>query len=71
MIDGPYAPMKSMKVGDVTSMDPKTQKEFDKNNRKNIKKSHKAKKLLVCTIDPDEYYRISAHESTKEIWKYV
>ena len=35
---------------------------------KKIEKGFKAKTLLVCGIGPDEYNRVSACESAKEIW---
>lgn len=36
-----------------------------------LRKNFKVKKLLVCGIYPNEYNRISACESTKEIWDYL
>ena len=37
-------------------------------DRKKIKKSYKAKKLLVCGIGPADFNRVSGCESIKEIW---
>ncbi|XP_069152835.1 uncharacterized protein [Solanum lycopersicum] len=37
-------------------------------SEKEIEKGFKAKTLLVCGIGPDEYNRVSACESAKEIW---
>ena len=36
--------------------------------RKKIETGYKAKKFLVCGIGPDEFNRVSANESAKEIW---
>ena len=33
-----------------------------------LKKGYKAKKLFICSIGPDEFNRVSACESAKEIW---
>ena len=41
---------------------------LDKNMIKLIEKGYKAKTLLVCGIGPDEFNRVSACESGKEIW---
>nr|XP_016485388.1 PREDICTED: uncharacterized protein LOC107805818 [Nicotiana tabacum] len=65
--DGPYVPTK--KVGDPTVTMPKTRKEYDDANRKAVEKNFRAKKILVCGIGPDEYNRISACQSAKEIWE--
>ena len=40
---------------------------YDEADRKKIEKGFKAKTLLVCGIGPDEYNRVSACESAKEI----
>ncbi|XP_070014874.1 uncharacterized protein [Nicotiana sylvestris] len=65
--DGPHVPMK--KVGDSGVMVPKTRKEYSDIDRKVVKKNFCAKKILVCGIGPDEYNRISACLSAKEIWE--
>ncbi|XP_070007440.1 uncharacterized protein [Nicotiana sylvestris] len=48
---------------------PKTRKEYTDAERKTMEKSFCAKKILVCGIGPDEYNRISACETAKEIWE--
>ncbi|XP_047268124.1 uncharacterized protein LOC107871863 [Capsicum annuum] len=68
ILDGPHVPVKKVKEGDVTKMVIKSRREFNEEDRKKIKKNYKAKKLLVCGIDPDKYKRISTFENTKEIW---
>lgn len=65
--DGKYVPMKAVKVGDVTSMVPRTQKEFEEGDKNKIEKNYKAKKLLVYVNGFDEYHRIFSCEFAKEI----
>nr|XP_016498126.1 PREDICTED: uncharacterized protein LOC107816892 [Nicotiana tabacum] len=50
-------------------MVPKTRKEYSDVDRKAVKKNFRAKKILVCGIGPDEYNRISACQTAKEIWE--
>nr|XP_009626695.1 titin homolog [Nicotiana tomentosiformis] len=63
--DGPFVPTKTSGNPAVTV--PKTRKEFNDADRKAIKKNFRAKKILVCGISPDEYNRILACQSAKEI----
>ncbi|XP_009800502.1 uncharacterized protein LOC142165310 [Nicotiana tabacum] len=63
----PFVPTKNL--GDPVVATPKTRKEFNEADRKAIKKHFRAKKILVCGIGPDKYNRISACQSTKEIWE--
>nr|XP_009761716.1 PREDICTED: uncharacterized protein LOC104213861 [Nicotiana sylvestris] len=63
--DGPFVPMKTVGEGTVTV--PKTRKEYNDADRKAIEKNFREKKILVCGIGPDEYHRISACQSAKEI----
>ncbi|XP_075092057.1 uncharacterized protein LOC142172172 [Nicotiana tabacum] len=65
--DGPFVPTKNL--GDPTIAIPKTRKEFNDADRKAVEKNFLAKKILICGIGPDEYNRISACQSTKEIWE--
>ncbi|XP_075074766.1 uncharacterized protein LOC142162323 [Nicotiana tabacum] len=44
-------------------------KEYNDADRKDIEKNFRAKKILVCGIGPNEYNRISACQSVKEIWE--
>ncbi|WMV50183.1 hypothetical protein MTR67_043568 [Solanum verrucosum] len=46
IFDGPYVPTKDVKEGELTNVIPKTTREYDKVDRKKIKKNYKAKKLL-------------------------
>ncbi|XP_033516899.1 uncharacterized protein [Nicotiana tomentosiformis] len=63
--DGPFVPMKVF--GEGTKTVPKKRKEYNGADRKVVEKNFKAKKIIVCGIGPDEYNRISACESAKEI----
>ncbi|XP_069146079.1 uncharacterized protein [Solanum lycopersicum] len=57
-----------VKDGEKTITVPKPRQKYDDADRKKIEKGFKAKTLLVCGIGPDEYNRVSACESAKEIW---
>ncbi|XP_070006368.1 uncharacterized protein [Nicotiana sylvestris] len=65
--DGPFVPTKT--IGDPAVTIPKTRKEYNDADYKAIEKNFRAKKILVCGIGPDEYNKISAAQSTKEIWE--
>ncbi|XP_070020716.1 uncharacterized protein [Nicotiana sylvestris] len=65
--DGPYVPTKVLE--ELPFSMPKTRKEYTVADRKVMEKKFCAKKILVCGIGPDEYNRISACETAKEIWK--
>ncbi|XP_075095474.1 uncharacterized protein LOC142173733 [Nicotiana tabacum] len=64
--DGPFVPIKTS--GDPAVTIPKTRKKFNGVDRKAIEKNFRAKKILVCGIGLDEYNKILACQSTKEIW---
>ena len=68
VLDGPHVPTKEVKDGEITKVVPKTRQEYTEEDRKKVEKNYKAKKLLVCGIGAEEYNRISACESAKEIW---
>ena len=68
VLDGPFVPTIEEKDGEKTILVPKPRKKYDEANRKKIEKGFKAKTLLVSGIGPDEYNRVSACESAKEIW---
>ncbi|XP_015060475.1 uncharacterized protein LOC107006436 [Solanum pennellii] len=68
VLDGPFVPMMDEKDGEKTITVPKPRQKYDEADRKKIEKGFKAKTLLVCGIGPDEYNRVSACESAKEIW---
>ncbi|XP_070047102.1 uncharacterized protein [Nicotiana tomentosiformis] len=60
-------PMKT--IGEPAVTIPKSRKEYNDADCKAIAKNFRAKKILVCSIGPDEYNRISACQSAKEIWE--
>ena len=68
VLDGPFVPTMEEKDGEKTILVPKPRQKYDEAHRKKIEKGFKAKTLLVCGIGPDEYNRVSAYESAKEIW---
>ncbi|XP_075101982.1 uncharacterized protein LOC142177395 [Nicotiana tabacum] len=65
--NGPFVPMKS--IDEPAVIAPKTRKEYNDADRKAIEKNFRAKKILVCSIRPDEYNMIFACQSAKEIWE--
>ena len=68
VLDGSFVSMMEEKDGEKTITVPKPRQKYDDADRKKIEKGFKAKTLLVCGIGPDEYNRVSACESAKEIW---
>ncbi|XP_070016969.1 uncharacterized protein [Nicotiana sylvestris] len=48
---------------------PKDRKEYSDIDRKAIETNYRAKKILVYDIGPDEYNRVSACDTAKEIWE--
>ncbi|XP_070018330.1 uncharacterized protein [Nicotiana sylvestris] len=68
-VEEPVAILARQAVGEGTRTVPKTRKEYNGADLKAIEKNFKAKKILMCGIGPDEYNRISACESAKEIWE--
>ncbi|XP_075109160.1 uncharacterized protein LOC142180954 [Nicotiana tabacum] len=63
--DGPYVPTKVLE--ELPFSMPKTRKEYSDADRKVVEKNFHAKKILVCGIGPDEYNRITACDTAKEI----
>nr|XP_033508253.1 uncharacterized protein LOC117273256 [Nicotiana tomentosiformis] len=63
--DGPFIPMKT--TGEPAVTVPKTRKEYNDAEHKAIEKNFRAKKILICGIGPDEYNKICACQSAKEI----
>ncbi|XP_015089733.1 uncharacterized protein LOC107032670 [Solanum pennellii] len=68
VLDGPFVPTIEENDGEKTNLVPKPKQKYDEADRKKIEKGFKAKNLLVCGIGPNEYNRVSACESAKEIW---
>ncbi|XP_075109047.1 uncharacterized protein LOC142180850 [Nicotiana tabacum] len=67
--DGPHVPMK--KLGETRPIVLKDRKEYSDIDRKSVEKNYRAKKILVYSIGPDEYNRVSACDSAKEIWEVL
>ncbi|XP_070013070.1 uncharacterized protein [Nicotiana sylvestris] len=44
-------------------------REYSDTDRKAVEKNYRAKKILMCGIGPDEYIRVSACDTAKEIWE--
>ncbi|XP_075097787.1 uncharacterized protein LOC142175115 [Nicotiana tabacum] len=65
--DGPHVPMK--KLEETEPMVPKDSKEYNNIDRKAIDKNYHAKKILVYEIGTDEYNKVSACDTAKEIWE--
>nr|XP_016499434.1 PREDICTED: uncharacterized protein LOC107818037 [Nicotiana tabacum] len=65
--DGPFIPMKT--IGKPAMTVPKIRKEYNDADCKAIEKNFRAKEILVYGIGPNEYNRISACQSAKEIWE--
>ncbi|XP_070025224.1 structural maintenance of chromosomes protein 3-like [Nicotiana sylvestris] len=65
--DGPYIP--TQVVRDLPLTIPKTRKEYTDADRKFVEKNFRTKKILVCGVGHDEYNRIFAFETAKEIWE--
>lgn len=64
--------IKEVKERSVTTMVLRTWKKYDeKDDRKNLEKRCKAKKLLVCGVSLNEYNRILTCESAKDIWDFL
>ena len=56
------------KDGEKTRLVPNPRQKYDEADRKKIEKGYKEKTLLVCGIGPDEFNRVLACDSAKEIW---
>ncbi|XP_070015974.1 uncharacterized protein [Nicotiana sylvestris] len=65
--NGPHVPMK--KLEETGPLVPKGRREYSNTNRKAVEKNYRAKKILMCGIGPDEYNRVSAFDTAKEIWE--
>ncbi|XP_069150831.1 uncharacterized protein [Solanum lycopersicum] len=67
VLDGPFVPLMEEKDGEKTITVPKPRQKYDEADRKRIEKGFKAKTLFVSGIRPDEYNRVLASESAKEM----
>ncbi|VFQ59756.1 unnamed protein product [Cuscuta campestris] len=62
--NGETTPMK--KVGETTI--PKKEEKYDAKDIKKVKAFEKAKHMIFCAINPDDYRRISSCSTAKEMW---
>ncbi|XP_070007345.1 uncharacterized protein [Nicotiana sylvestris] len=65
--DGPHVSMK--KLEETRPLVPKGRREYNDIDRKVVEKNYHAKKILMCGIGPNEYNRVSACDTAKEIWE--
>ncbi|XP_070026727.1 uncharacterized protein [Nicotiana sylvestris] len=59
------------KLEETGPLVPKGRREYNDIDRKAVEKNYHAKKILMCGIGPDEYNRVSACDTAKEIWEVL
>ncbi|XP_070017484.1 uncharacterized protein [Nicotiana sylvestris] len=57
------------KLEETGPLVPKGRRVYNDTNRKAVEKNYRTKKILMCGIGPDEYNRVSACDTAKEIWE--
>nr|XP_009798316.1 PREDICTED: uncharacterized protein LOC104244563 [Nicotiana sylvestris] len=63
--DGPHVPMKKLEeTGPLVS---KGRKEYSDTDKKAVEKNYRTKKILMCSIGPDEYNRVRVQSAQKNI----
>lgn len=67
--DGTYIPKKVAKEGNTSQFISTSRKDYTEADQKRIKKNYKIKNNIFRGIGPNEYNRVSACESAKEIWE--
>ncbi|XP_022866058.1 uncharacterized protein LOC111385861 [Olea europaea var. sylvestris] len=66
---GPYAPTKTIKVdGSLDQTLPKSREEYDDEDKRKLSLNAKAKNLLYCALDRNEFNQISTCDSAYDIW---
>ncbi|GAV77209.1 DUF4219 domain-containing protein/UBN2 domain-containing protein, partial [Cephalotus follicularis] len=65
IVDGPNLPTITLENGDVVS---KPRKLYDDNDRKRVQINAKAKHIIICAINSNDFNRISSCISAKEMW---
>jgi hypothetical protein len=66
---GPYVPTKTIKIdGRPDQSIPKPREEYDDEDRRKLSLNAKAKNLLYCALDRNEFNRISTCDSAYDIW---
>ncbi|GAV83966.1 UBN2 domain-containing protein, partial [Cephalotus follicularis] len=64
IVNGPRMPTRT--IEGVVS--PKPRNEYNDNDFRMLQLNSKAKHILFCAVDPNEFNRISSCDSTKEMW---
>ena len=62
---GPKVPMKTTESGASV---PKSESEYTQTDLESISKNYRAMNVLYCSLDANEFNRISSCKSAKEIW---
>ncbi|GAV77203.1 UBN2 domain-containing protein, partial [Cephalotus follicularis] len=65
IVDGPNLPTITLENGDVVS---KPRNLYDDNDRKRVQINAKAKHIMICSINSNDFNRISSCVSAKEMW---
>ncbi|GAV57119.1 UBN2 domain-containing protein, partial [Cephalotus follicularis] len=65
IVDGPNLPTITLENGDVI---PKPRNLYDDNHRKRVQINAKAKHIIICTINSNDFNRISSCISAKKMW---
>ncbi|GAV78593.1 DUF4219 domain-containing protein/UBN2 domain-containing protein [Cephalotus follicularis] len=65
IVDGPNLPTVTLENGDVI---PKLRNNYDDNDRRRVQINAKAKHIIICAINSNDFNRISSCISTKEMW---
>ncbi|GAV69223.1 UBN2 domain-containing protein, partial [Cephalotus follicularis] len=65
IVDGPNLPTITLENGDVVS---KPRNLYDDNDRKRVQINAKAKHIIICAINSNDFNRISSCVSAKEMW---
>ena len=67
--NGPLIPVKTIRDENGVEMTiQKKPSEFNDVDKKRMQLNAKAISVLYCALDPNEFNRISAYKSAKEIW---
>ncbi|GAV60778.1 UBN2 domain-containing protein, partial [Cephalotus follicularis] len=65
IVDGPNLPTITLENGEVVS---KPRNLYDDNDRKRVQINAKAKHIIICAINSNDFNRISSCISAKEMW---
>ncbi|GAV68366.1 zf-CCHC domain-containing protein/DUF4219 domain-containing protein/UBN2 domain-containing protein, partial [Cephalotus follicularis] len=65
IVDDPNLPTVTLKNGDVV---PKPRNLYDDNDRRRVQVNAKAKHIIICAINSNDFNKISSCISTKEMW---